>query len=230
MGSTTKYRSGLLLVLSLASCLLSVSLAKSEARYRGYSGYRRNYSPGYFRGYRSSYGRSDYHHQVQQHHQHSGLRKYGYKIVAAPVPHNEGEKDRFIPAPAKPTIVSPSFNIDIDLASDQPVPAVPSNKIDIEENNPPPPPPPPFPARIQRPQPIPTNPISIPAPIPAVPAAEPAVTPQLSAVPAVVRADLPLLPQAIPAVPGRPVLSDSPQSESAENIFVPMPVPAVPGL
>merc|ERR1711971_833716 len=230
MGSTAKYRSGLLIVLSLASCLLSVSLAKSEARYRGYSGYRRNYTPGYFRGYRSSYGRSDY-----QHHQHSGLRKYGYKIVGPPVPHNEAEQDRFIPAPAKPSLgVSPSFNIDIDLASEDPVPAVPSNKIDIEENNPPPPPPPsPFPARIQKPQPIPTNPISIPAPIPAVPAPAPAVTPQLSAVPAVpavVRAEIPLPPRAIPAVPGRPVLSDSSQPESAGNIFVPMPVPAVPGL
>merc|ERR1712226_1603119 len=226
VGSTTKYRSGLWIVLSLTSCILSVSLAKSEARYRGYSGYRRNYNPGYFRGYRSSYGRSDYQHQVQQHHQHSGPRKYGYKIVAPSVSHIEAEQDRFIPAPVKPSIVSPSFNIDIDLASEQQVPAVPSNKIDIEENNPPPPPPP-FPARIQKPQPI-TNPISIPAPIPAVP--PPAVIPQPSAVPAVVRADLPLLPQAIPAVPGRPILSESSQSESAGNIFVPMPVPAVPGL
>ena len=130
--------------------------------------------------------------------------------MAPSVSHIEAEQDRFIPAPVKPSIVSPSFNIDIDLASEQQVPAVPSNKIDIEENNPPPPPPP-FPARIQKPQPI-TNPISIPAPIPAVPppavipqpspVPAPAVIPQLSAVPAVVRADLPLLPQAIPAVPG----------------------------
>merc|ERR1712226_1043234 len=102
VGSTTKYRSGLWIVLSLTSCILSVSLAKSEARYRGYSGYRRNYNPGYFRGYRSSYGRSDYHHQVQQHHQHSGPRKYGYKIVAPSVSHIEAEQDRFIPAPVNP--------------------------------------------------------------------------------------------------------------------------------
>merc|ERR1712083_216627 len=256
LGSTAKYRSRLMIVLSLASCILSVSLAKSEARYRGYSGFRRNYSPGYFRGYSSSYGRSDYHHKVQQHHQqhqHSGLRKYGYKIVSPPAPHMEAEKDRFIPAPVKPRIVSPSFDIDIDLASEQQVPSVPSNKIDIEQNIPLPTPT--FPPRILKPQPI-TNPISIPAPVPAVPAvtpqlpavpavtpqlpavpavtpqlsAIPAVTPQLSAVPAVVRADLPLLPQAIPAVPGRPILADSSQSESAGNIFVPMPVPAVPGL
>merc|ERR1711997_107833 len=242
MGSTTKYRSRLWIVLSLASCILGVSLAKSEARYRGYSGFRRNYSPGYFRGYSSSYGRSDYHHKVQQHHQqhqHSGLRKYGYKIVSPPAPHIEVEKDRFIPAPVKPRIVSPSFNIDIDLASEQQVPSVPSNKIDIEQNIPLPTPP--FPPRIQKPQPI-TNPISIPAAVPevipqlpAVPAvtpqlsAVPAVTPQLSAVPAVVRADIPLLPQAIPAVPGRPILTDSTPSESEGNIFVPMPVPAVPG-
>merc|ERR1711953_383467 len=269
MGSTTKYRSRLLLFLSLASCILSVSLAKSEARYRGYSGYRRNFSPGYFRGYRSSYGGSDYHHKVQ-HHQQSGLRKYGYKFLSshppapAPAPVHEGEQDRFIPAPVKPSRVSPSFSIDVDLASDQPVPAFPSNKIDIELNNPSPPPPPPptpFPARIQKPQPI-TNPISIPAPVPAVPAvtpqlasvpqlnaipavapqlspvpavapkltAVPAVAPELSAVPAVVRSEPPLLPQAFPAVPGRPILSDSTPSESEGKIFVPMPVPAVPGL
>merc|ERR1712203_1186553 len=151
MGSTTKYRSRLWILLSLASCILGVSLAKSEARYRGYSGFRGNYSPGYFRGYRrSSYGRSDYHHTVQQHHHHSGVRKYGYQIVPAPAPalHNvEAEKDRFIPVPVKPSIVSPSFNIDIDLgSSEDQVPALPSNKIDIEQSNPPLPPPP-FPAR-----------------------------------------------------------------------------------
>jgi len=256
MGSASKYRSRLAIVLSLASCILSVSLAKSEARYhRGYSGFRRNFSPGYFRGYSSSYGRSDYHHKAQ-HHQHSGLRKYGYKIVSPPAPDNQGEKDRFIPAPVKPRIVSPTFNLDIDLASEQPAPVIASNKIDADLNNPLPPPA--FPARIQRPQPL-ANQIPIPAPIPAVPAVRPqpskipavrpqpseipAVRPQLSSVPAVpevrpqpsevpavVRADLPLLPEAIPAVPGRPILSDSAQPESAGNIFVPMPVPAVPGL
>ena len=122
--------------------------------------------------------------------------------MAAPASHNEGEKDRFIPARVKPTIVSPSFNIDIDLASDQPAPAIASNKIDVEQINPLPLPT--FPDRIQRPQPL-ANSISIPAPVPAVPAVTPqlpAVTPQFSAVPAVVSADLPLLPQAIPAVPG----------------------------
>merc|ERR1712141_425939 len=184
-----KYRSRLAIVLSLASCILSVSLAKSEARYhRGYSGFRRNFSPGYFRGYSSSYGRSDYHHKAQ-HHQHSGLRKYGYKIVSPPAPDNQGEKDRFIPAPVKPRIVSPTFNLDIDLASEQPAPVIASNKIDADLNNPLPPPPA-FPARIQRPQPL-ANQIPIPAPIPAVPAVRPqpseipAVRPQLSSVPAV---------------------------------------------
>merc|ERR1739844_115784 len=132
------------------------------------------------------------------------------------------------------------MGIDIDLASEQPAPVIASNKIDVEKINPLPLPT--FPDRIQRPQPL-ANSISIPAPVPAVPAVTPqfpavpavtpqlpAVTPQLSAVPAVVSADLPLLPQAIPAVPGRPILSDSSRSESAGNIFVPMPVPAVPGL
>ena len=114
--------------------------------------------------------------------------------------------------------MSPTFNLDIDLASEQPAPVIASNKIDADLNNPLPPPA--FPARIQRPQPL-ANQIPIPAPVPAVPAvrpqpseipavrpqlssvpAVPEVRPQQSAVPAVVRADLPLLPEAIPAVPG----------------------------
>merc|ERR1739844_860787 len=130
------------------------------------------------------------------------------------------------------------MGIDIDLASEQPAPVIASNKIDVEKINPLPLPT--FPDRIQRPQPL-ANSISIPAPVPAVPAvtpqlpavpavtpqlpagtpqfpAVPAVTPQLSAVPAVVSADLPLLPQAIPAVPGRPIRFDSSRSESAGNI------------
>jgi len=222
-----------MVLLSLASCILSVSHAKSEARYRGYSGYRRSYNQGYFRGY-SSYARPDYRHKV--HHQSgSGYRKYGYKIVS-PAPPAYVESDRAVPSPVK---VKPQsrFSLDIDFPSEEKLAVIPTNKIDVQQKTSFPPP---FPKRIQRPQNLPPS-NSIPEPSPAVnpePVFVQAVNPEFVPVPAVNPEPVP-----VPAVNPKPVpvsalnpkfvpvpaVNPEPVPVPAVNPE-PVPVPAVPVL
>merc|ERR1712107_957027 len=106
---------------------------------------------------------------------------------------------------------------------------------------------------VQKPQkPVPRFPERIPAHLtvaaappspPAAPPTSPSTPPPPPPSPAPIFIDVtsaPLLPQAVPAVPGRPIVSDQSISSLASssssladkpvNTFIPMPVPAVPGI
>merc|ERR1712117_335616 len=236
-----------LVIISVASCLICVQ-SKSDARYGSYSSYRSKYNPGYY----SRYG--NYHKAGPVHHHKKHVRKYGYKIVSPP--HTPSE--RFIrpqPVDTKPVqqqpeqSVSPRFSVNIDFNNPPPV----INRVKVEK------PkkvvkPKPTPQKVFKPEPKPQIPsfperISaplivkerktqpLPAPVPAVPSFQPPSDPSPLPPP-----PPPILPQAFPAVPGRPIVSEpsspgrqtaSSSSEAVDrnvNMFVPMPVPAVPGL
>merc|ERR1711976_382641 len=253
MGTTSNW--SMLVLISIASCLVGV-LSKSEARYGSYSGYRSKYNTGYFTRYGNNYHNSvlSHHHNHKPHQ----YRKYGYKIVSPPY---QQQAQRFISSPdpvitdpepiqQKPEqIPSPQFSVDIDFPS----PIISENSVAqvVEVKSAAAKPLPSFPKRISAPltisasSPRKATPVPIPsptAPAPPAPSPEPApIFKDISSVP------VPVLPKAVPAVPGRPVLSESgtpvssqPASSSLQpdssildlraNTFIPMPVPAVPGL
>merc|ERR1711862_361548 len=133
------------------------------------------------------------------------------------------------PVPA----VSPSFSVNIDF-----------NRNTVSDKNVIP---------VQKPQkPVPRFPERIPAPLTVAAAPPSPPPPQPSPAPIFIDVtSAPLLPQAVPAVPGRPIVSDQSISSLASsssssisslasssssladkpvNTFIPMPVPAVPGI
>merc|ERR1712154_311389 len=228
-----------LLLLSIASCLVIQSvLAKSDARY-SYSGYRSKYSPGYYRGF-STYHRPGSHRSPG--HQY---RKYGYKLVSRPQPQPQPAKLIRPQPPEQDKTVSPAFSLNLDFNKinkniiPPPVTKTKQNfpkripaPLPIPETlkpkaAPPPPPPQPNPA----PEPPVTRP-PLPSPAPIFQELPPSLPPSLPPAPA--NAPGPLLPQAVPAVPGLPVLSENSLSAAAPSIiaqpsarvntFIPMPV------
>lgn len=248
MRSATMYWSRLLLLVSLASCILAVSEASAEAvaRYRGgYSGYRRNYN--YYRGYNSYHG-LDHRHEVERTGRGGLRRKYGYKIVSTPA--RTGQRRR------------PTFSLDIDFPSEQKLSEISSNKIDVKEKapfapfvfpvpkkkklpliksnpkfptksvnqrpakpiGPSPKPAVPTPTIIPSPQP------SVPSPVPSSPPSKPAVSfpgrimpPSQPAAPALG------LPPPQPAVPSPgPIIPPSQPAVPSPRPVIPPPQPAVP--
>jgi len=275
MGHTTSNWS-LLALISIASCLVGV-LSKSEARYGSYSGYRSKYNTGYFTRYGSNY-HNTVPTPLQNHKPHH-YRKYGYKIVSPPyqqqsqrfiaspdpVITNPEPIQQIIQTsplnsehiPSQKQVPSPQFSVDIDFSSPQkdfPSP-ISENSVAqvVEVKSAPVKPLPAFPKRISisapltisEPAPQKASPAPVPAPIPTPPKPSPEPAPIFKDV-----SSVPVLPQAVPAVPGRPVLSEvgtpvssRPASSSlqtdlsildlranSKNTFIPMPVPAVPGL
>merc|ERR1712117_249384 len=254
-----------LVIISVASCLICVQ-SKSDARYGSYSSYRSKYNPGYY----SRYG--NYHKAGPVHHHKKHVRKYGYKIVSPPHTPSE-RFIRPQPVNTKPVqqqpeqSVSPRFSVNIDFNNPPPV----INRVKVEKPKKVVKPKP-TPQKVFKPEPKPQIPsfperISaplivkerkaqpLPAPVPAVPSFQPPSdpsplpppppsTPSLASPPAPRQpAASPILPQAFPAVPGRPIVSEpsSPARQTASSssseavdrnvsMFVPMPVPAVPGL
>merc|ERR1712029_1131862 len=206
-----------LLLLSIASCLVIQGvLSKSDARY-SYSGYRSKYSPGY-------YGRFSTYHGPGSHRSpgHS-YRKYGYKLVSGPRP-QAPEMEKTVTTALSRKINFNRIENTITPSVTKPKQKLPKRipaplsiaKTPVKKSQPPPPPPPPA---------SPAPPVTRPPPSPAPVFQEPPSPPSPA----------PLLPQAVPAVPGLPVLSDNSVSAATPSIsrpssFIPMPVPAVPGL
>merc|ERR1712130_524768 len=151
--------------------------------------------------------------------------------------------------PPQKQVPSPQFSVDIDFSSPQldfPSP-ISENSVAqaVEVKSAPVKPLPAFPKRISISAPLTISepaPSPIPAPIPTPPKPSPEPAPIFKDV-----SSAPVLPQAVPAVPGRPVLSEvgtpvssQPASSSLQtdssipdlraNTFIPMPVLAVPGL